>query len=182
MKDFFTAEDFGRMHPVDLCGGIKEKMITTAEASQLANTKVAPLIAENERLKEQLLQRLPTFTIAHNSDTEMLRWERDVADKNARAALAEVKEIGMLLGAEANKNQKLTEQNRELESIISKRVPKLEKILSIMTEQNRILKEALEFYSGTVEKQVEIWDKSLLIDRGDKAREALAAVKKLGEK
>lgn len=59
------------------------------------------------------------------------------------------------------KIRKLTEQNRK------------------QSEQITLLKEALEFYSGTVEKQVEIWDKSLLIDRGDKAREALAKCKEL---
>ena len=123
------------------------------------NAKVAPLIAENE----------------------MLRWERDVAGKNARAALAEVKEIGMLLGAEANKNQKLTEQNRELESIVSKRVPKLEKILSIM-------KEALASYVrwcpfGCVEGDCGAeWDaEPKPCDACKPAREALAAVKKLEE-
>lgn len=103
-KPFFTAEDFGRMHPVDLCGGIKEKMITTAEASQLANTKVAPLIAENRRLQEQLTEA--------SGEVERLR------DENRKI----LKELNATTQGRENaykEQEKLNEQNRIMKEALT---------------------------------------------------------------
>lgn len=144
-EPFFTAEDFNFRFLENIDFGT-QSVLENLEivAANQANAKVAPLIAENERLKD------------------------------ANCWSCEDKE----------KIRKLTEQNRELESIVSKSVPKLEKILSIM-------KEALEYYShstrlpqGSIgmdplsEKLIE-WQLSYAQDDGSKARKALAKVKSL---
>lgn len=115
------------------------------------------LKAENERLKLELIEETDRHECRRSEVERLKEWGKTLTDG--------VKVLVRPLNA---KIDKLTEQNRRLEEVSE----------SLRTQVS-IMKEALEFYSGTVEKQVEIWDKSLLIDRGDKAREALAKCKEL---
>lgn len=133
-------------------------------AHEIANAKIAPVLEENERLKtiEKLMERDPEWG-------------------NEFAAVTHFK-------AECDK---LTEQNRELESIVSKRVPKLEKILSIM-------KDALEEIDNKAEMTIlgpsqyddcrderqahEIGAHKAFGQQAEVAREALAKCEELEDK
>lgn len=142
-EPFFTAEDFECDCPTEKSDKSAYEHLLKKDARKGhydwcracdgawdANAKVAPLIAENERLKDAnkhlqiSLNRIEAAEMHHHA----LLWQIHCG-QDKREELKEYFD-----SCEDGKSTvcMLTEQNRELESIVSKRVPKLEKILSIM--------------------------------------------------